>query len=136
MVTEFRTVSPNDSLARAVDHVVAGFQNDFPVVDDGRVVGVLTRADLLAALPQRGPDAKVRDVMQCRFETADPSEMVGDVFARLQDDGCRSLPVVRGGRLVGIVTMENVGELMALQEALRPRPLPTPSGATRFAGVG
>lgn len=80
-------------------------------------MGVLTRADLLAALPQRGPEARVGEVMQRHFETADPSEMAEAVFARLQADACHSLPVLRGGRLVGIVTMENVGELLALQAA-------------------
>ena len=35
-------MSPHDSLARAVEHVLAGFQQDFPVVDDGRLVGIVT----------------------------------------------------------------------------------------------
>lgn len=44
MLTEFRTLAPSDPLSRAVDHTMAGFQQDFPVVEpDGRLVGVLTR---------------------------------------------------------------------------------------------
>ena len=132
MVTEFRTLSPDDSLRRAVDHVLAGFQNDFPVIEDGRVVGVLTRADLLAALPQRGTEAMVGEVMQRQFEIADPAEMAEDVFARLQGEACHSLPVIQAGRLVGIVTMENVGELVALQAALRPG---RPKGSPRLVGA-
>jgi CBS domain-containing protein len=135
MISEFRTLSPDDSLTRAVDHVLTGFQHDFPVVADGRVVGVLTRADLLAALPQRGPEATVGVVMHRQFETADPSRMAEDVFARLQSDACHSLPVLRGGRLVGIVTMENVGELLALQAALRPRQPRPRAGAPRPASA-
>jgi Zn-dependent protease/CBS domain-containing protein len=122
MVTEFRTLSPADSLASALDHITAGFQNDFPVVDaEGRIVGVLTRASLLAALPQRGIDATVAEAMERDFEIADPREMAEDVFVRLQGNRCHSLPVMNGGRVVGMVTMESVGELLALRAAFAPR---------------
>lgn len=128
MITEFRTLRPGDSLASAVEHILAGFQQDFPVVDEaGQIVGVLTRADLMKALAQRGQDAPVAEVMQPRFETADPGEMAEQVFARLQDCHCHSLPVVRDGRLVGIVTPDNVAEFLMIQEALRggrPRAMP------------
>jgi Zn-dependent protease/predicted transcriptional regulator len=128
MITEFRTLSPGDRLARAVEHILAGFQQDFPVVDEaGRIVGVLTRADLMKALAQRGQEAPVSEVMQARFETADPGEMAEQVFARLQECHCHSLPVVRNGRLLGIVTPDNVAEFLMIQEALRggrARPMP------------
>ena len=53
MVTDFRTLSPIDSLAKAVSYAAAGFQQDFPVVDDReRLVGMLTRGDVAAALRQ------------------------------------------------------------------------------------
>ncbi len=119
MITDYRTLSPNDTLASAVDHVLGGFQQDFPVVDDGRVIGVLTRADLLTALAQRGQSAPVGEVMQRQFQTADPSDMAENVFARLQECKCHSLPVVQEGQLVGIVTAENVGEFLMIQAALR-----------------
>ena len=43
MITDFRTLRPDEPLARAVEYARAGFQQDFPVVEDGRLVGVLTR---------------------------------------------------------------------------------------------
>jgi len=118
MIKDFRALSPSDSLARAVEHVLAGFQQDFPVVEDGRVVGVLTRNDLLKTLSQRGPDARVEEAMQRQFETADPNEMLETVFARLNACGCHSLPLVRNGQLAGLVTMDNVGEFLMVQAAL------------------
>ena len=57
--------------------------------------------------------------MQSQFETADPNEMLETVFARLNGSGCHSLPLVRNGRLTGIVTMDNVGEFLMVQAALR-----------------
>jgi Zn-dependent protease/predicted transcriptional regulator len=119
MIKDFRTLAPSDTLERAVEHILAGFQQDFPVVEQERVVGVLTRNDLLKALSQRGTNGRVEDAMQRQFETADPNEMLGTVFARLQACGCHSFPLVRNGRLAGILTMDNVGEFLMVQAALR-----------------
>lgn len=119
MITDFRTLSPQDPLEQAIEHILAGFQQDFPIVEGDRLVGVLTRQDLLTALSHKGPQTLVEEVMQRRFETADPGEMLESVFARLQNCDCHSLPVVRNGHLVGIVTMENVGEFLMIQSALR-----------------
>lgn len=118
MITEFQTLSPNDSLARAVELILSGSQQDFPVSSDGRVVGVLRRDHLLVALAEQDPRAPVRDVMQPDFEIAHPSEMLETAFARLQSCDCRTLPVVYNGQLVGLVTMDNVGEFLAIQAAV------------------
>ena len=48
MITDFRALRSDDPLAQAVEHLLGGFQQDFPVVEDGQVVGVLTRNDLAA----------------------------------------------------------------------------------------
>ena len=120
MLTDFRTLSPHDSLARAVELVLTGAQQDFPVVGNGHVEGVLTRGDLLTALTQQGQGALVRDVMRHEFQTVDSFEMLEKAFARLQDCDCHTLPVTHNGRLVGLVTMDNVGEFLMIQAALRP----------------
>jgi predicted transcriptional regulator len=119
MITDFRTLSATDPLDRAVEHVVAGFQADFPVVDQGRPVGVLTQGALLEALARNGGNRRVGDVMERRFVTADPAEMAERVFERLDSATCGTIPVVRQGRIVGMVTMGNMGEFVAIQEALR-----------------
>lgn len=119
MITDFRTLDPNDPLSRAVEHILAGFQQDFPVVEDGRPVGVLTRNDLAAGLAQRGPDARVGDVMHRGCATTDPREMLQVAFARLQDQDCHVLPVVQDGRLLGLLTGDNVAEVLMIKEALR-----------------
>jgi Zn-dependent protease/CBS domain-containing protein len=119
MITDFETVSPDAPLARAAEHVIAGFQHDFPVTEQGHVVGVLTKTDLLKALAEDGAGEPVRNVMRRDFETAGPSDMLESVFLKLQEGNCHSLPIVRDSELVGIVTMENVGEFLAIQSALK-----------------
>jgi len=122
MVTDFRTLAPNDQLGRAVDYVLAGFQQDFPVVEEGRVVGVLTRSDLLNALARRGKEVRVGEVMQRDIETGGPWDMLEGVLGRLQRRRCHTLPVVQNGQLVGLVTADNLGELLMIEQALRKAP--------------
>jgi Zn-dependent protease len=118
MITEFRTLAPSDTLQRAVDLVLSGSQQDFPVVDADAVVGVLTRADLFRVLSQRGPDASVADVMKRDFQVVDAGEMLETAFRRLQGCDCRVIPVVSRGQLVGMVTPENMGEFLMIQAAI------------------
>ncbi len=118
MITDFRTLRPDDSLAAAVAHVLDGFQQDFPVVDGDRVVGVLTRADMLSALSQLGQGAPVAQVMQREFAVADAQEMLETAFARLQACACHTLPVLQNHDLVGLLTTDNLGEYMMIQAAL------------------
>lgn len=119
MITDVRTLSPDDPLERAVRLVLDGFQQDFPVVVNGQVVGVLTRAALLRALAERGPGAPVATAMQQDFRAASPDEPVEEVLTRLETCGCHAMPVIRGRELLGVLTTENVGEFVMVQTALR-----------------
>jgi Zn-dependent protease len=122
MMTDFRTLAPEDTLARAVEHILSGSQQDFPVVESGHVVGVLTRGDLLTGLAKQGQLAPVAEVMQRNVCSAEAGEMVESVLARLQEDDCRVLPVTRAGELVGVLTTENLGEYVMIQAALGQAP--------------
>jgi Zn-dependent protease len=119
MITDYQTLDAADPLQTAIGHVLAGFQQDFPVLDSGRLVGVLIREDLLKALAKEGPGAPVRETMRTDFETADPAEMLEPAFVRLRNCACRALPVVRRGQLVGILTTDNIGEFLMVQAAVR-----------------
>lgn len=118
MITDFRTLSPHDSLARAVELLLSGAQQDFPVVDGRAVVGILTRADLLTALARQEQQSPVANVMRRHFLVADASDMIDIAFQRLQGHDCHTIPVTRRGHLVGLLTMDNVGEFLSVQAAV------------------
>ena len=121
MLTDFRSISQYDPLGRVTDLILSGFQEDFPVVDDNRVVGVLTRRDLLTALTRRGAGVRVGEVMRRDFQTASPLEMLEPVFQRMQTVECHTVPVLNQGQLVGLLTSTNVGEFLMIQTAVRAR---------------
>ena len=125
MISDFRALQANEPLSRAVELLLNGHQQDFPVLgmaagDDG--VGILTRADLLTALAGGRTDQRVGEVARRACGAAHPREMLGDVFRRMQESRCPAVPVLESdGSLVGMVTLENVGELAMVQAALDAR---------------
>ena len=124
MLTDYKTVSPGDRLRYLVDLTMSGSQQDFPVVDNGRVVGVVPHADLIKGLAEKGDAVSVGEIMRHEFEVAEPGEMLEYAFARLQTGDLYTMPVVKNGDLVGLLTMDNVGEFMRIQSAMsgaRPR---------------
>ena len=118
MITCFETLTPTDTLQRALAHVLAGSRHDFPVIEAGRLVGVLTRADLAKGLTQTGADTPVAAAMTSHFDCAAPSEMLEVPFS-----AC-------GPRIVGPSQCyataswsascdNNVGEFLMVHSALR-----------------
>jgi Zn-dependent protease len=118
MVTDFRTLSPHDDLGHAVDALLSGSQHDFPVVEGEELRGILSRADLIAGLSKHGRGVPVADVMRRSYETAEWGERLEGVLRKLQGAELHSMPVLRAGRLVGLVTLENIAELLMVRSAL------------------
>jgi Zn-dependent protease/CBS domain-containing protein len=117
MMTDFRTLSPGNTLGDAVDLLLTGSQQDFPVLSEGRLEGILTRRDLMTGLTRAGRNATVADGMKRECPTAEASEMLEAVLARVQAGNCHTVPVLEHGALVGLVTMDNIGEFLMIQAA-------------------
>jgi len=123
MITDFRSLTPDETLGNVAGMVLSGFQSEFPVVVDGRLVGMLTKSDLIRGLAEDGLHGLVRDVMREEFTTAGAFETLDAVLARAPD-GFETLTVVHEGKPVGMVTAGQIQELLLLQRALRTSPKP------------
>jgi Zn-dependent protease/CBS domain-containing protein len=121
MLTDFHSLHPTDPLARPVEYILSGLQHDFPVVADNTVVGILSRDDLVRALAQHDDHMFVSHVMNKDFDTVDSSQMLDGITTKLQASKQNIMPVVHNGNLVGLLTMENIGEFMMIQKAVRAR---------------
>ena len=120
MVTHLVRLPPEATLEDAVEALLRTSQHEFPVVDsEDRILGVLTRDRLIAALKQKGSTAAVADVMQRDLPTVRADEPFDKAFQLMQESAFPALPVVdRFGRLRGLITPENVGELMMVSSLL------------------
>ncbi len=121
MQTNFATLTTEQTLGDAVKVILAGSQHDFPVMWGGRVMGILTKGALFAGLAQYGPEELVTKVIEREFDTAEPNEMLETVLTRLAAAPTRVIPVLQNDSLVGLVTAENLGEYMMIQNALHRR---------------
>jgi Zn-dependent protease/CBS domain-containing protein len=121
MQTDFRTLTTSDTLGDAVKVILDGSQHDFPVIWGDRVMGILTRSKLISGLATSGAEQRVTEAMERNFETGEPNEMLEAVLRRLSVATCRTMPILEDGRLIGLVTMENLGEYMMIQNALQKR---------------
>jgi len=61
----------------------------------------------------------VAPIMRDDFVVAEPTEMLDVVFQRLAECECHTLPVIEEGRLLGLITMDNLGEYLLIRAALR-----------------
>jgi CBS domain-containing protein len=122
MMTEFRTIPVHASLQHAVDLLLAGDQREFPVVDNlGRAEGMLTRDNLIRGLSRLGPDATVAEAMTAAAPTVPPTLGFQDALERLRTSGLPALAVVDGGgALVGLLTRDNIADLLLVRGASRP----------------
>jgi CBS domain-containing protein len=123
MMTAFEVVAPDDSIEEVTRLILSGAQQDFPVVEAEQVVGVVTRDGVMKALAHRN-HTLVRDIMRPEVMTVDASDMLEGAFQKLRESGSPALPILRGGRLVGLLTAENVGEFLMIQTATKGRRKP------------
>jgi Zn-dependent protease len=114
MTRQFQILSPQDPLIQAVDITLQTFQTDFPVVEGGRLVGLLTEADLVSALRKHDREIPVTQVMRTDFPTAGRDESLFDAQERMSAAQLRAVPVVAEGKLVGLLTSQDINEAYLL----------------------
>ncbi|HXE57816.1 MAG TPA: site-2 protease family protein [Gemmatimonadales bacterium] len=121
MITDFRTLPAHATLQEAVEHLLAGEQREFPVVDaHGRVEGLLTREGLIRGLSQRGAGASVAEAMTPGTPLIRVDLGFDEAMERLRASGLRALPVVDPyGNVIGLLTLDNVTDLLLVRRAVR-----------------
>jgi len=104
-------VSPTDSVAHAVSRIKSIGIGQAVVVEEGKLVGILTERDLLNKVAGRELDLKkllVSDVMTRRPETIGERDALRVIINKMAVGEYRHVPIVRDGRPIGIVSAKAV----------------------------
>jgi CBS domain-containing protein len=115
MRSDFVAVAPEDTLGEVAQKMVEAKTGAVAVLDFGRLVGILTERDMLKAMAGRvlTSDARAREWMTGDPITAEPDLALDKAQEIMLSNGFRHLPVVEGGRVVGIVSLRRVAAAMA-----------------------
>src|SRR5579871_1625933 len=116
MITDFRTLQHGDTIRDAGQMLLATSQHDFPVMHGDAVVGLLTRAALVRAMLSGGPESYVAGAMDREFPRVAPDQPLQEVLPQVSAGGSCVLVMNSEGRLVGLLTSENVSEFLLLRQ--------------------
>lgn len=117
MVTELLPLSPSDTLDDAARLLLRTDQREFPVIDRGRLEGVLTREGLIRGLSAEGPDLPVGQAMLVGLATVSAESRLEDALPLMESSAQPVVVRERDGRFAGLLTRENLGELLLLASA-------------------
>jgi len=124
MTTEVTTLGRNDSLQLVKDIMTLGRVRHFPVMEDGKVVGVVSQRDLykasLGSVMKYGEKAQraflegivVKEVMSDPPITIAPHASVQEAARLMMEKKIGCLPVLEGPQLVGLVTETDMLKLV------------------------
>ena len=107
------TAEPGGRAVDAVKTMAEQNLGSLVVLEQGRMTGMLTFHELLAALAKRSGalgELKVSEIMQRDPVTASPEMEVNDLRRTMLDTGARYLPVLQDGKLLGVISFRDVAK--------------------------
>jgi CBS domain-containing protein len=114
MTRDVRACEPNATIADAAKLMAQEDVGPVPIVEDGRLVGIVTDRDIVVRVVAEGRDPNattVKEIASTDLVTVSPSDDLDEVLNLLAERQVRRLPVVEGDRLVGIVAQADVARL-------------------------
>ena len=112
MIGEVHIISPDDLIAAAKLKMMRCNVGGLPVVDDKKLVGIITHRDILLA----GGEAlglRVEELMSKDLKVAQPDTPIMEITKIMADDGYQRIPVVKDGDLIGLVTQSSLIRALA-----------------------
>jgi len=114
MTANLVTVPPSMTITRLIEVMFQSKHASYPVVDEGKLVGLISFQQVHEVPPNRRDDIMVGNVMNRDIEPVDADEQASDVFVKLAQMRQGSVPVVQAGEIVGIITQKDLVNAMNL----------------------
>jgi Zn-dependent protease len=118
MRTKFELVSPQMPVMQFIDHhLLRSTQQLWPVVEDNRMIGVVTMSDVVNLSPEARSSRSLGDILRpaASIHYLEPDTNVQDALKYITNAE-ESVPVVEGGRIVGLIQRNDIIKWMSLHE--------------------
>ena len=105
------SISPNATVFEAIQLMADKNVGALPVVDNSRLVGIISERDYTRKVILKGrslKDTPVRDIMTQELLTATPSDSIAECIRVMTEKRVRHLPVLEGTKMIGIVSIRDV----------------------------
>jgi len=119
MTTQYSTLKPDNSLVEALERFGRGCQQDFPVIDDSGLQGILTRDRILAAIHTKGLNVPVCEVMDKTFAIVSSRMGLDQVYRIFLSGNKTAVAVMDEGQLKGIIGLDGISRYFMVKAALK-----------------
>ena len=109
MIVDPKTVRPDTPMSDVVSMMCHGLQDDFPVVSDGRAIGILSKQDIFRAVKDGAGGRPAAEFMHADFPVVSSDLSLEDIFRSMRQSGLSAIPVLADGRVSGLITLEQIG---------------------------
>lgn len=110
----FATIESSSTLSQVLELMFHTRQEDFAVMERQKMVGFVTRQDIVSGMHQFGMGKRVSEIMRTDFATAKETDPLTKAQNIMLQNQIRALPVVKGGQVVGVVTFEDIGRVYSM----------------------
>lgn len=118
LITDYLTLSPDETLEAAAEKIVHYPDSGILVMEGDQLRGILTGSNIIKGLSEHGKDAPVSEVMSAEFETVAPEKPLEKVFRMMQSRRLPLVPVMKNGKVRGILDKDNLHQFILVRQAL------------------
>ncbi len=116
MIKELITIGPEEKIALADLIMARSSVGGLPVVDRGKLVGIITQRDIMLARNYEIGGLMTRDLMSKNLITVGPEASLKEILEVMLDKKIERIPVVENGKLVGLIVHNRI--LRAIYESV------------------
>lgn len=117
---QFLTLRADAQLSKVLELMFQSHQEDFPVMDEeDKMIGFITRHDVINGIHQYGLSEMVSNIMKTDIPRVNEYQSLDVVQGIMQNNESKALPVMRNGRVVGVITTDDISRVYAMMSARR-----------------
>ena len=112
--SQFLSIDKNTPISKVLELVFRTRQEDFPVMENDRMVGFVTRGDIIRAMHESGPATFISGIMRVNVPAVTPEDKLTTVQRIMEENQINALPVMRDSVIHGVITLEDIGRVYSV----------------------